>query len=436
MTSKNFTVDNINPLIQYSPPGTWTEGNSTNDGETHLYSAGTFTLCTTQGSSVTFTFNGTQVFVFGAKRGNHGLYSVTLDGYLFQTLFDGSASPEIIPAPLFASDILELGQHTVTLTNQWTDPSKPFLDIDFITWTTSVSTVETMILEDTVDAFSYSPPTSWTTDLSASFTGFSDGNGHTGNRCIGHSLVFGKRPRPSPQPRTKPSQGDFITLFGAVGPTIAPYSVEVDAIDRGTYNATKASYIPRVALYRATNLGAGQHTLRLIALPALFGQILAIDSVEVLATPTASVQVSSASTATAGGTSGDSTAATNGNTPTTDSTNAKKSSSVGPAVGGAIGGVVLALLVCLIFLLCWRKRRRERYLAEPTLVPRPYTAGFGVGGGRARWRNKGGPAPLPPTANVPLPPGAPRMYVLGREQDAGSLPPDYEQAMELHRGAS
>lgn len=44
--------------------------------------------------------------------------------------------------------------------------------------------------------------------------------------------------------------------------------------------------------------------------------------------------------------------------------------------------------------------------------------------------------PLPPTANVPLPPDAPRMYVPGREQDMGPLPPDYQQATEAYNGAS
>lgn len=58
----------------------------------------------------------------------------------------------------------------------------------------------------------------------------------------------------------------------------------MDGVDRGTYNATKASYTPQVVLYQATGLGAGKHTVRLISQPASDGQMLAIDKVEVLPT--------------------------------------------------------------------------------------------------------------------------------------------------------
>lgn len=60
-------------------------------------------------------------------------------------------------------------------------------------------------------------------------------------------------------------------------------------------------------------------------------------------------------------------------------------------------------------------------------------AGLGAGGHSIQplpTRRKGDPLPLPPTANTPLPPGASRMYVPGREQDFGPLPPDYSQATE------
>ncbi|KAF7345076.1 hypothetical protein MVEN_01671100 [Mycena venus] len=520
MTSKNFTIDNINPLIQYSPPGAWTEGSKTLDPEASSYSnGGTFTLCTTQGSSATFVFNGTQVYVFGARRGNHGPYSITLDGT--QTLFQGFASPDVF-STLFVSDVLPQGQHTVTVTNELNDPNKPFLDIDFITWTSNVpDNGDSKTLEDTADAFTYTPPTSWTTDLSGSqLTGFSGNNGHA-------TLTTGAS-------ATISFSGGFISVFGPVGPTIARYSVVLDGVNVGTFNATKQAYTPQVALYQATGLGAGQHTLQLVSQPAVGGQILAIDY----------VQVSPNSTAKAGGGSQSATDPTGSGTATP-----KKSSSVGPAVGGAVGGiVVLAILIFLIFFLCRRRRRREqdpnqtvaledKYAAVPAPTPyamggtaapshysvasaggsqshlvlqqpaqygavpppmpsppftNPYSgiespplnnpgwngshgdtrrtfytvnddptsgtlsrtsmsdgvssvgrsstvhssgaAGLGAGGGNMR-RSKGGPLPLPPTANVPLPPDAPRMYIPGREQDMGPLPPDYEQATEPYRAS-
>jgi hypothetical protein len=71
--------------------------------------------------------------------------------------------------------------------------------------------------------------------------------------------------------------------------------------------------------------------------------------------------------------------------------------------------------------------------AAPAFVPTPYTTDLDAGGGNPTQSNKGGLAPLPPTANVH--PEAPRMYVPGREQDLGPLPPDYEQATEPYSGA-
>ncbi|KAJ6542738.1 hypothetical protein B0H19DRAFT_1267956 [Mycena capillaripes] len=521
MTSKNFTIDNVNPLIQYSPLDAWTEGSKTLDPLASSYSNnGTFTLCTTQGSSATFTFNGTRVYVFGAKRPNHGPYSITLDGV--PTLLDGFSNDPVF-GTLFVSDVLPQAQHKVTLTNQVTDPNKQFLDLDFITWTTTVSDQgESKTLEDTAPAFTYQPSTSWNTDLSTSLlTGFSGNNGHfTGTAAASATISF---------------SGNFITVFGAVGPTISAYTVELDGVAAGTFNGTKAAYTAQVALYAATGLGAGQHTLQLTSKPAVGGQVFAVDFAQV--SPSSTVKTGNSSSSAS---------------PTPSGTTAKKSSSLGPAIGGAVAGVaVLGILIFLIFFLC-RRRRREREpnqivledkysAAAPMAAPYPagaigtesrpshvggysmssgsqmqlvqpaqyaqygngmpppasppltdpyggmasppltnpygmaspnqyssgdrrtfYTvnddpsggssdgassvgrsstvhssgaAGLGAGGYNLR-RSKGGPLPLPPTANVPLPPGAERMYVPGREQDGGPLPPDYEQATESYERAS
>ncbi|KAJ7717581.1 hypothetical protein B0H16DRAFT_437555 [Mycena metata] len=558
MTSTNFTIDNINPLIQYTPAAAWTEGNDATDPLASSYSNnGTFTLCTTQGSSATFAFTGTQVFVFGAKRENHGPYSVTLDGT--STLFDGFSANALF-STLFVSDILPQGQHTVTVTNQLNDTTKPFLDIDFITWTTTgVDNGQSKPLEDTDSSFSYQPATSWTTDLgSLGMTGFSGNNGHA-------TLTAGAA-------STISFSGDFITIFGPVGPAISRYTVQVDGKVAGTFNGTKAAYTPRVALFHADGLGAGSHSVQLISQPAVAGQVLAVDFVNV--SPTSTANVSSSGSASAAGSKATQSNAVNGTT--------KSSSSVGPAVGGAVAGVVVvAILLFLLF--CLRKRRRLRqpdgqgvllepkYPAAPgpggyntmgnvtTNVPptmysapsvysapseygmqnaqgppmQPYyggsqhgpppsqyhgsargppssyhgsarppsppmsdisgdpyggmasppgsnaahpnpwgssshsgsnaprtfyavndaqseamssldrsstvhssgAAGLGAAGHTMR-NGKGAPLALPPTANAPLPPDAPRMQVVGREQDFGPLPPDYAQATEPYYGRS
>ncbi|KAJ7822446.1 hypothetical protein B0H13DRAFT_2126955 [Mycena leptocephala] len=523
-----FTIDNINPLIQYSPAAAWIEGSASNDPLASSYSNnGTFTLCTTQGASATFTFTGTQVYVFGAKRDNHGPYSITLDNTptLLTVFF-----PAVF-GPLFVSDVLKQGQHTVTLTNEVTDPNKPFLDLDFITWTTTVPNGgQSKTVEDTDDSFTYQPATAWNIDLSSSLlTGFSNNNGQY----------------------AKPSQGAFISVFGPVGPTISRYAVQLDGVAAGIFNATKAAYTPQVPLYRASNLGGGQHTIQLTSQPGPAGQVFAIDF----------VQVSPSSTVKGGGAgSGGATANASANTSATVSgTSAGASkSNTGPIVGGVIAGLaVLAILAFLGFFLLRRKRRREQdpnqimleskypaapapggygtvtadsretrpshladysmsnsqmHLVQPVQyanahpaqypgagampeppsppltdpyggiatsdngrpLPSPWhgsgvqsqstqqsdrrafhtvnndeymsmsdgasslgrsstmqssgAAGLGAGAHNLR-RSKGGPLPLPPTANVPLPPGAVRMYL-------DSLPPDYTQATEPYHPSS
>ncbi|KAJ7041158.1 hypothetical protein C8F04DRAFT_1391271 [Mycena alexandri] len=551
MTSTNFTIDNINPLIQYTPAAAWTEGSAAADPLASSYSNGTFTLCTTQGSSATFAFTGTQVFVFGAKRSNHGPYSVTLDGT--STLFDGfSANPAGVFSTLFASDVLPQGQHTVTVTNQLNNTALPFLDIDFITWTTTgADNGQSKPVEDTDPSFSYQPASSWTTDLGTSLlTGFSGNNGHV-------TLTAGAS-------STIAFSGDFITVMGPVGPTISRYTVQMDGKTVGTFNGTKAAYHPQVALYHADGLGAGPHSVTLMSQPAVAGQVFAIDFVQVSPTSTASVSGSGS----AAGSKATQTGSVSGGT--------KSSSSVGPAVGAAIAGVlVVAILIFLWFFL--RKRRRLRQpdnqpvLLEPkypaasgptgyntmgnltTNVPpsqmgaptaytapsvystpsqygtqnlqtqpvQPYydgsqrgppsqyhdsargppspplsdlsgdpyggmasppasnaphpnpwgssshsgannarrtfytvnddhsetmssldrsskvhssgAAGLGAAGNTLR-NGKGAPLALPPTANAPVPAGASRMQVVGREQDFGPLPPDYAQATEPYYG--
>ncbi|KAJ7058125.1 hypothetical protein C8F01DRAFT_308345 [Mycena amicta] len=523
----NVTVDNISPLISYAPAASWTEGSAANDNLASSYSnGGTFSLCTTQGSSASLTFNGTQVYVFGAKRPNHGPYSVTLDGT--SSTFDGFSSPEFF-GPLFVSGVLKAGEHTVTVTNELNDTAKPFLDIDFITWTTTAGqNGASSTIEDTSTNFAFTPSSSWSTDLTSNkLTGFSGNNGHvTLTAGATASLTF---------------NGGHVAIFGPIGPTISRYTVQLDGINAGTFNGTKQNYVPQTTLFEANGLGSGQHTLQLISQPAVPGQLLAIDFAQVAANSGGSSVSNSAASSPTGGAA---------------KTASSSKSSIGPAVGGAIGGIAILAGLGLLFFCLMRRRRRQRdeetnangfggdkygaaaavplaphnytmstltsngatqdpYSVQssqaqlvgspyqqqtgqsyqpsahsyqpsvqssvpsapmanpwqpPIVIPTPpvpegrnfYTvndnavmspsseagssslgrsstvqsagaAGLGAGS----YRRKNEHMPLPPTANVPLPVGAPRMQVPGREQDYGpvgpeygSLPPAYSQATE------
>jgi len=92
---------------------------------------GTFTLTTTYGASATLTFNGTTVWIYGAKRGNHGPYNVTLDGKVFTD--DGFYDGQVFQQVLFSAVELDgTKPHTVSITNSLTDTQKPYLDIDSV----------------------------------------------------------------------------------------------------------------------------------------------------------------------------------------------------------------------------------------------------------------------------------------------------------------
>ncbi|KAJ6516956.1 hypothetical protein DFH09DRAFT_1287883 [Mycena vulgaris] len=246
MASANFTIDDTSPLIQYA--GIWSAGSDTLDPLGHLrvtlglvtvplvYSTRIYT-----GSSATFTFNGTQVYVYGAKRDNHGPHSITLDGTT--TAFDGF-SETALWTTLFVSDLLAQGLHTVTVTNQMRNSTNAYHDIDYASSRICplfTRCTETVAAADHMDihrgrtwtppaVFStYEPEAACSTDLEAVLlSGFSSGNGHV-------TIVYGAS-------ACLTFQGDVITIFGAVGPSIAPYSVQLDGMPRGTLNAIKPKY--------------------------------------------------------------------------------------------------------------------------------------------------------------------------------------------------
>ncbi|KAG5643448.1 hypothetical protein DXG03_000921 [Asterophora parasitica] len=82
----------------------------------------------TPNASASFTFNGTSVQIFGAKRGNHGPYSVLVDNTTYPTADGAAPDPGEFQQSLFAIDGLKMGRHEVTIVNQ----GNTFLDVDFV----------------------------------------------------------------------------------------------------------------------------------------------------------------------------------------------------------------------------------------------------------------------------------------------------------------
>jgi hypothetical protein len=137
----NVTIDNINSLIRYQLESEgripcdllWFESvpGHVSYWETHLSHCCDYQLLRRHLHSLysevgaTFSFNGTAIWLFGAKRTNHGLYNVTLDEVVSTS--SGSVDGAIFQIPLFSASKLTNTLHTVTLMNHSGYRSQPFL---------------------------------------------------------------------------------------------------------------------------------------------------------------------------------------------------------------------------------------------------------------------------------------------------------------------
>ncbi|KAJ7172943.1 hypothetical protein C8R43DRAFT_944002 [Mycena crocata] len=258
---------------------------------------GTFTLSTAKGSSASFSFSGTQC--------EHGRD-------------DDTARKRI--SPLFStleSGALRKGQHVVVITNTLTDPKKPYLDIDYVMFTStrllgllmlrqSQKILPSKIISPSSHT-SQEPSNAWKTDLPSDMSGFQSGGHLTEQKDASAILSF---------------SGDVVSLFGAVGPKVGPYSVKVDSQSMG-------GSVPRPRR-------AGDHTLEVVnqfnCQPTSTGQGPVIDFARVAGLPASSASsTSSAST----------------------SASASSSASAGhkPVSGIQLGGYIAAGIaaVCLVF---------------------------------------------------------------------------------------
>ena len=86
-------------------------------------------LTQSNGQFASFSFNGTGVQIYGAKRFNHGPFHVNLDNSSNIGL-NGTTSPDIFQTLLYSATGLQQGPHHVTITNDGT----AYLDIDFVSF--------------------------------------------------------------------------------------------------------------------------------------------------------------------------------------------------------------------------------------------------------------------------------------------------------------
>lgn len=312
MSSVLFLVDDKSPLIHYD--STWAAGNS-QDSLADQYFRGTFQTSNVTGSVATFSFNGTAFWIYGAKRSNHGIYTVTVDGASFAGN-TGQSNANLFQQVLFNQSGLTQKLHTVSLTN--TATGSLYVDIDMVAWQTEFN--ETQLVTETVDdadpRFQYQE-LAWNANPT-SVNLFNNGTGHsTSVSDASVTLTF---------------TADSVSIFGTVGPSNGLYTVSLDSQQATQYNATMYLTFYEVMLYHADNLGAGQHQLTLTNLPETNGQTLNIDYA--LLTSSSTSSSSSGSPVSSSGPSG------------TSSVNVVSASS---GLGsGAIAGIVVAVGIALL----------------------------------------------------------------------------------------
>jgi hypothetical protein len=310
------TIQEFSPLLQYS--GQWGAGTGSSDTFISSYSQGGFVATQSIGASVTFTFNGTAVQIFGAKRPNHGLYQVTVDGTQSPAV-SGSSDSNSFQTPIFTANSLPPGQHTVTLANS----EDKFVDIDYVSWQNSIGQLgEDMIVntvDDTSSDFSYSPPSAWTKSAAQVDTFLASTGHQTSVPGSFFEYTF---------------TGPSVSLFGPIGPSYSPYTVQIDDGTIVNYSAKNDNFIPQVMLFYADNLSSGQHTVKVSYQPSQDGQLFAVD------------YASTSSTQSLGG---------------IPLSAAPKAGVSGGTVAGIFFGILipLALLFAgLFYLFIWRRRRR------------------------------------------------------------------------------
>ncbi|PPQ97792.1 hypothetical protein CVT26_012839 [Gymnopilus dilepis] len=333
MPTVSITIEDTAPVLVYSVSNSgsndWVVGSSKNDTSTELYSQSSFMVTQLPNANVSFTFYGTGVQIYGAKRSNHGNYQIKIDQTVYSPVSGNAADPGTFQTALFSAPSLNLGVHTVTMTNLGgTTQGSNFLDIDFLTYQTPVGssdeTLQALTCQDSDPSFQYSPSSAW--NPSPPNVGmFSGGSGHI--TTTPEAYVEASSAWTTAMPDIRPA----VALFGPVGPNYASYSVELDGGSAQNFTANKAFYRPQQMLFQAGNLGNKQHTLRVTSQAGTNNLTLGIDFAQIFTTGSLQGSVESSS------------------------------SSSHSLSGGAIAGIILGSLIsCLLATILFLILRRNQ----------------------------------------------------------------------------
>ncbi|ODN81549.1 hypothetical protein L202_01967 [Cryptococcus amylolentus CBS 6039] len=339
-------IDDASPQLVYrSNSSGWItdhrNGTTWPDPTTDQYSFSTFHATSTEGDSLTVKFNATTVSLYGAKRPNHGIFGVIIDGGDEQFV-SGWAEGSVYGQRLFkAVDLSAEKEHTMTVTNypskttgQTDDGTGFWLDIDYIVFHSSLDDKEqvfTTILDDTSPAVTYDD--AWAPDGDGDSASYNQTEHVSTTQGSGFTLNF---------------NGSSIQVFAAVGPNHGQYSVSADGGEEETFNSSWPETVYKVPTYTISNLPDSPHTLKFTNLEA---KSLGFDYAVINSTLSSS-SFSNASSPILLGTTVSSASESVNSEEASESTR-----SVGAIAGGIAGGAVgLGLVFLLAWVLFWRKK--------------------------------------------------------------------------------
>ncbi|EMD35708.1 hypothetical protein CERSUDRAFT_84818 [Gelatoporia subvermispora B] len=237
----NISVSNVSPMLTYIPRTLWFEGTPENDTELSSYTYQSYhaTNASQGQASVSFSWYGTVISVYGGYRERLGPYDVVLDGEV--TSFPGFISgPEQVPAILFSRSGLQPHVHQIQIINTSQDPTRPVLDFDHLLAETPAD--EARIVDDKAPGCSWLP--------SGNQTWGSDTQSHWTNDSVASvELNF---------------TGHGISVFGVVAAANGAFSVSIDGrLTHTLYPNTETNPLVNTSqlLFSGLNLGTGNHTI-------------------------------------------------------------------------------------------------------------------------------------------------------------------------------
>ncbi|KIM32340.1 hypothetical protein M408DRAFT_326939 [Serendipita vermifera MAFF 305830] len=242
----NVTIDDVSPLVNYSPG--WID--SLPSGEaTPSYQGDSYHSTQIKGSSASFTFIGTSVFVFGSKGSDHGKLAVTLDGS--EHILDGFSATNIFQTALFSQVGLPFARHTLKVSNLIEDPARPRLYIDYFQFETGQDddvANASFNIDDNNSTLSYSPADAWETTV-LNLDKYYGGTVHT-SKTPGATL-------------STRFEGNAIYIYGAVSPGYGTLDIMIDGGATTRVNCSSSAFRPQTLLFYSNDFASGGHSLSL-----------------------------------------------------------------------------------------------------------------------------------------------------------------------------